>query len=405
VNCEFRIEYLTSTGLTKTEYKNIKVECVTDSIPVDDTKVIDPVVAVLENGTLANPWIINDCNELQNMNLDLDGNYILGNDVNCYTDTHVGGILYNSGAGFSPVGIWTAKFTGSFDGRNKRIYSLYMYQPGADSIGLFGWSKGTISNVGLIDFNIFGHEQVGALVGKQYLMPISNCYSTGDVNGYAHVGGLVGSIESTNISNSYSTVRTRGYREVGGLLGYDYISGTISSSYATGQVIGTNYVGGLIGYTYGTISKSYATGNVNGVSYVGGLIGTLWGGTIEKSYSIGTVNGSDYVGGLVGWHSQFSAGISNSFTLGRVTGSTNTNGLVGYQYLLGSGSISSSYWDIGFTTRSSCYKNNGGTDTNSGCTPTISDATAYQGTNGVTKLANDTNWIAVTGDYPILYWQ
>lgn len=53
--CEFKIEYITSTGIVSTEYKTINVECVDDSSATDSSKVIDPIDLSLSAVSLSSP--------------------------------------------------------------------------------------------------------------------------------------------------------------------------------------------------------------------------------------------------------------------------------------------------------------------------------------------------------------
>ncbi len=285
----------------------------------------------------ANSQQIGSCIELQDMNKNLSGNYELMNDVNCYTDTRVGGALYNGGAGFRPVGDSTIKFTGTFNGKNKIIYNMFINSL-VGYTGLFGYvNSGTIYDVGLVNVNVTGTSGlVGGLVGWLFSGDINNSYSTGTVTGsgsVSDVGGLAGQSGGT-ISNSYSTGTVTGSSNVGGLVGL--VSGPMSYSYSTATVTGSgNYVGGLMGYNlYATISNSYSSGTVtgsgSGTSGVGGLAGGSTG-VISNCYSTSNViaSGSIYVGGLVGNNSYVSGPISYSSSTGTVTGSTYVGGLVG----------------------------------------------------------------------------
>lgn len=52
-------------------------------------------------------------------------------------------------------------------------------------------AEGSIKNVGLLDVNISGEEDVGGLVGDNN-GNIKNSHSTGEVSGEDDTGGLVG---------------------------------------------------------------------------------------------------------------------------------------------------------------------------------------------------------------------
>ena len=241
-------------------------------------------------------------------NLGLGGSYALAGSLDAsgttYTDALIGSDNSHS-------------FIGSFEGLGHTIRNLTVNKSG-DFAGLFGYSSGTIRDIGLTGGSVSGTTSVGGLVGALF-GTITNAYATGVVSGTAYVGGLVGYLDSGGtISNAYATGAVSGYAHVGGLVGAQ-AGGTIGNAYATGAVSGSTYsmyVGGLVGAQGGgTIGNAYATGAVSGSTYsiyVGGLVGYQAGGTIGNAYATGAVSGDAYVGGLVGY--QDSGGtISNSY--------------------------------------------------------------------------------------------
>ena len=117
--------------------------------------------------------------ELQNMNLDLAGDYVLGNDIDA-----------SSIPNFDPVGDNVTRFTGSFDGQGHTITGLTINRPGEDYVGLFGFIdfSATIQNVHLADTNVTGNDNVGSILGYN-LGNISYCTNTGSVTGNDRVGG------------------------------------------------------------------------------------------------------------------------------------------------------------------------------------------------------------------------
>jgi filamentous hemagglutinin family protein len=208
----------------------------------------------------------------------------------------------NSGKGWNPIGSFTSKFRGSFEGNGYTIDSLYINRTSEYFIGLFGYVSfsATINNLGVTNANIIGKGGVGILTGIN-LGTVSNSYSTGNAHGEITVGGLFATNGGT-ISNAYSTAEVSGEENVGGLVGKN--DGTISNAYSTGDVTGEEKVGGLVGYNYkGTITNSYATGSISGTSNVGGLVGYHYAGydnegTITKSYwDIDTSGQSSSAGG------------------------------------------------------------------------------------------------------------
>ncbi len=230
--------------------------------------------------------------DLQGMNGNKAGKYVLGADINASATS-----TWNASAGFTPVGASAAKFTGSFDGLGHTISGLTINTPGWNVLansyqGLFGYSTGSLSNIGLLNSSISGANVVGALAGRSD-GAISNSYADGgSVSASVHqAGGLVGALGGTgSISNSYANVSVTGTdyaccgggvssTAIGGLVGMGAAGFSISNSYATGSVSGGTDVGGLVGQAgAGTISNSYATGVVSGGTYVGGLSGSSGGG-------------------------------------------------------------------------------------------------------------------------------
>ncbi len=293
------------------------------------------------DGTEASPYEIANLNNLYWLSQHSehwDKHYIQTEDINA-TDTE----NWDNAAGFSPIGEdpfiynndYAIAFTGVYNGDGKTISNLKIYRPETNNIGLFHYVLGEIKNLGLIDVNITGSGNVGALVVMNFSGTVSNSYSTGEINGNNYVGGLVGISSYGEISNSYSTVEINGNDYVGGLVGISSY-GEISNSYSTGEINGNNYVGGLVGISSdGEISNSYSTGEINGNNDVGGLVGILYG-EMSNSYSTGEINGNNSVGGLVG----SSIGeMSNSYSTGKINGNNCVGGLVGAY----NGEISNSY--------------------------------------------------------------
>jgi len=217
---------------------------------------------------------ISTLQELQDINNNLSGDYVLTSDIDA-SDTSG----WNDGKGFVPVGDDTTSFTGTFDGQGHTISDLYINRSQENNAGLFGYADGsTIENIGVENVDVSGDDRVGGLVGfNRDSSTVSNSYATGTVSGNDEVGGLVGYNRESSVSNSYSTGTVSGSNSVGGLVGLNNVRSTVSNSYATGTVSGSNRVGGLVGYHYTstTVQNSYATGDVSGSNRVGGLVGRV----------------------------------------------------------------------------------------------------------------------------------
>ena len=164
-------------------------------------------------------------------------------------------------------------YTGIFEGQNHTISGLYFKQENTSEVGFFGYNRGKILNVGILDSYFCGFSQVGGVCGYNS-STITNCYNKGVVDGTADGASSFGGVCGCNL-------------------------GILTNCYNTGIVSGQSYVGGVNGYNRnGTIINCNATGEVNGTdSYVGGVIGrNLNKGTITNCYYDSTI----YTGAAIG---------------------------------------------------------------------------------------------------------
>ncbi len=218
---------------------------------------------------------IRTLSELQAVNDDLGGHYILMNDIDASETT-----TWDSGKGFVPIGSDKTPFEGVFDGNNKKITGLTIDRPGTNYIGLFGKiSNSTIKNLGLEDFTIAGYQYCGGLAGyvsalSSSTLCVTNCYTSGSVSGRDNnCGGLVGEQSGGSISNCYS-------------------SGSVSCGWYCGGLVGTQ--------VFGSMSNCYSSGSVSSRWSCGGLVGAQVFGSMNNCYSSGSVGGNSKCGGLVG---------------------------------------------------------------------------------------------------------
>jgi filamentous hemagglutinin family protein len=234
--------------------------------------------------------------------------------------TNGAGTVGNSGDGF----------TGVFAGLGNTISNLTIDLPSVSYVGLFGYSSGTIRDIGMVGGSISGDNGVGGLVGNVSRGIVEYAYATGPVSGVGEVGGLVGGNTFGSITNAYATGTVGGNDSVGGLVGESDDS-TIANTYATGAVSGSS-AGGLVGSNTenANITNSHATGAVSGIGTLGGLVGYNYdGGAIANDYATGTVSGSassEYFGGLIG---QNNAMVYDSYATGAVSGGDYVGGLIG----------------------------------------------------------------------------
>jgi len=264
------------------------------------------------SGTVEDPYQIADWRHLDNVRNYLSSHFIVINDLDLSSigHTELASETANEGKGWQPIGTLLYPFTGSLNGQGYEIRDMFIARPDESGMGLFGIvdEGGVIENVGVVNGNVTGYNDVGGVVGKNE-GTVSNSYSTGNVTGNVNVGGLVGYNFFGTVTESYSNGSPTGQDNVGGLVGWN--RGTVGNSYSTGGVIGQNSVGGLVGKNTGPVSNSYATGSVTGDDNVGGLVGKNDNtGTVNNSHSSGGVTGNLHVGGLVGRNA---GTVSNSF--------------------------------------------------------------------------------------------
>ncbi len=171
----------------------------------------------------------------------------------------------SSTEGWRPIGTESDNFVADFDGQGHVVENLFINRPTEDHVGLFGYfgfknsddhtaeETPAIRNVGIVDADVSGRNQVGALTGSISTGTVVTSYVVGGtVSGTSEVGGLVGALEnsgSVRIKASYARVRVRGGSSAGGLVGKNNATGAekIIASYAAGAVTGTAMVGGLVG--------------------------------------------------------------------------------------------------------------------------------------------------------------
>ncbi|WP_432406681.1 GLUG motif-containing protein [Wukongibacter sp. M2B1] len=318
------------------------------------------------NGELANPYIIETKEQLNNIRYDVAGHYKLGNDIDLENEE------------WEPIGNASAQFIGSLDGNGYTIENLKITRVTTYGVGLFSHIQDTtIKNLTIKNADVEGNSYTGALIGNaSNNFNIDNCKveGIGKVKGVSNVGGLIGQAASSGtgeINNCSAKIKVEGISNgVGGLVGNIY-NGQVRKCYATGDVESTGYmVGGLVGYAYvntenSTIEESYAVGNVEGRKEVGGLIGKGYCNkaskriTVENCFALGDINSTDgtygYIGGLIGYlygHSSSRNIVRNSYSAGKVSSISNNNegGLIGYPFYV---DIIDSYYDstnTGFTT-------------------------------------------------------
>ena len=191
---------------------------------------------------------------------------------------------YSSGEGWTPIGNYTNRFSGTFDGNGYVVSNLYINRPNVDHQGLFGCVNNTeIKDLGVENVNVIGRDSASGLCGDSIGSIWDNCYVTGKVKGAICAAGLL-SHSYDEVINCYAAVDVTGTNVIGCLIGA--IEGIVTNSYAVGNVEGVNTVGGLCGWLVGTVDNSYAACSVKGNIKLGGLIASMRNGSsfVNNSY-------------------------------------------------------------------------------------------------------------------------
>jgi filamentous hemagglutinin family protein len=256
--------------------------------------------------------LVNSLTDLQNVSLDLAGNYALGKDIDA-SATILSSATPSSGVDFVPIGSAATPFSGQFDGMGHVIdhfsQNEYYSPSGTRSLGLFGeiGTTGVVRNVGMtnsalnavfdVSFNSPISVTYGILAGRNRGL-ITYAYTTGVRSsphyGNTPLGGLVGTNDGL-VERSWSSASVGDAGDAGGLVGVNF--GRIVQSFTTADVGGDVRLspGGLVGFNSGTVSQSYAAGSVIGLFAAGGLAYSN-SGVIEQSFASGPVQGPSYQG-------------------------------------------------------------------------------------------------------------
>lgn len=351
-----RVTYLLNKEVT--DGKQVWYQNVDNGEPVDDTPVLisngnNTVYFDIDKYTNKEPssidknddgvFVIKTYEDLCNMSDRVNrgkedyvtGSYILANDIKA-PDASV----------FATIGTRSDYFEGTFDGQGHTISGLNI-DTDTDYVGLFGYSTGTIKNVGVIDSSLSGNNYVGGIAGYNS-GTVDNCYNTGTVSGVDYVGGIVAyNAGGGTVTNCYNTGKVsyvasdsviRG--NIGGIVG-THTYGTVSNCYNTGTVIGdSSEVGGIVGDSSSTVTHCYNNGTVSGTNNVGGIVGyNNNGGKVSKSYNTGNVSGKTEIGGVVG--KNWRATLTDCYNIGEVSGNSNAAGIVGSS---GNSTIKNTYY-------------------------------------------------------------
>ena len=358
VKCEMKIIYTTASGITQTEYRTINAQCVNVVTPRDENRVVYPI---FEPDVVNVEYNLRNCIDLQNIKLDVAGDFQLMNDINCYDDTREGGALWNDGAGFEPIGSESECEDSYCSGQEQCENPIgcsntwnTIAQCGSNSdICQFDQTYCEVECGGTYNEEIWTCENYTPIYcGDSESICEDLCYATwfeantcqnercstqescertigcgstwnynefsGSINGNnfeiqnlylsrGSISGLFGwvdgaTIENVNLENITVLANVPNSECVGRLVGNNSY-GRIQNNSANGTLIGLANVGGLVGCnSFGILEDNYVIGDTIGNSnVVGGLVGNDWAGEIRNNYVIGnTTSPYDLVGGLIG---------------------------------------------------------------------------------------------------------
>lgn len=184
--------------------------------------------------------------DLYGINSDMDGKYILMNDLDLSNN------IYDTGSGWTPIGYSTGElkfFRGTFDGSGHKIKNLSINSTAEDKYsyyGLFSYcDKGSlicdlglenvsISGECIYDYDNFHNAGAGAICGYNY-GSINSCYATGTIKntGVGYTGGIAGDNSYGIIQNCYTDVSVLGDSS-GGICGENEYNDSCKNCYATG---------------------------------------------------------------------------------------------------------------------------------------------------------------------------
>lgn len=235
-------------------------------VPLQDAIELRP--GMLGEGTAEDPFEIRTWQDIENIQWNPDGHYVLMNDLEL------------DGSPRSQIGSGATPFTGVFDGQG---YSITGYQPvETGGAGVFAVNEGTIRNLAVEDADITTAQGTVGLLVDFNAGTVENSWTSGTVTGQGRVGGVVGDSTGT-VTDTYSTadVRSRS-TEAGGVVAVALGGSTTERVYSTGNVTSdTRNVGGVVGYGYSGTNVHDAISlneSVTAPSYAHAVVGRVLNG-------------------------------------------------------------------------------------------------------------------------------
>ena len=210
---------------------------------------------------------------------------------------------------WEPIGNYSNKYTGTFDGNGHTISNLYI-KVQRQGVGFFGYaSGGSIKNITFDNAQVentgndYNYSMTGIVVGAtfgtlQNLKTLKNCSVK---SGAKTLGGIAGTITGS-CSNLENNATVSGRNKVGGIAG-SFSGSTLSSCVNNGMVKEdrSGECGGIVGYiAYGTIEDCANYGNVTGTNEIGGIVGYAQdNSTIKSTLSIGDITSEESRAGII----------------------------------------------------------------------------------------------------------
>ena len=210
---------------------------------------------------------------------------------------------------WEPIGNYSNKYTGTFDGNGHIISNLYI-KVQRRGVGFFGYMEdGTIKNIVFDNAQVentgndYHYPLTGIVVGAtfgtlQNLKTLKNCSVK---SGAKTLGGIAGTITGS-CSNLENNATVSGRNKVGGIAG-SFSGSTLSSCVNNGMVKEdrSGECGGIVGYiAYGTIEDCANYGNVTGTNEIGGIVGYAQdNSTIKSTLSIGDITSEESRAGII----------------------------------------------------------------------------------------------------------
>ncbi len=167
-----------------------------------------------------------------------------------------------AGRVWQPIGDFDSSFNGVYDGNNYIITNLTTSTTvGPDGnflnsfVGLFGnVVQGKIKQVNIMTGEIYGNQNVGAIVGNATAESIiSLCQSYITVNGHSRVGGIAGRASASIIENCYSKSEINSTAS--------YIGGIVGESIST-SILSCGFEGNLNYDKSGLIAGNTIAGSI-----------------------------------------------------------------------------------------------------------------------------------------------